>query len=48
MIEMTFSKATKNTYVFTAPGTAVPTLYIQKSEFTEQPKKIAVTIEVVE
>lgn len=47
-IEMTYKKATKNTYVFEATGTAVPALYVQKSAFDEQPSKITVTVEVAE
>ena len=46
-IEMTYKKSTKNTYVFVAEGTEVPTLYIQKSAFAEQPAKILVTVEVL-
>ena len=45
-IEMNYKKATKNTYVFEATGTEVPTLYINKSAFEDQPKKIIVSIEV--
>jgi hypothetical protein len=47
-VKMTFKKATKNTYVFEANGTCVPTLYIQKLAFEKQPKVIFVNIEVVE
>lgn len=45
---MTYKKSTKNTYVFEANGSAVPTLYVQKSEFEKQPWKIVVTVEVEE
>ena len=47
-VEMTYKKSTKNTYVFVAEGTAIPTLYIQKSEFDEQPKTISVEVTVLD
>ena len=47
-IEMTYKKSTKNTYVFEATGTAIPTLYIQKNEFEKQPSRIVVTVKAVE
>lgn len=47
-VKMTFKKATKNTYVFEASGTAIPTLYIQKLAFEKQPKVIYVNVEVSE
>ena len=48
-VEMTYKKSTKNTYVFEEVNPdRVPTLYIKKTAFTEQPNKITVTIEVVE
>lgn len=48
-VEMTYSKSTKNTYVFTEDNPdRVPTLYIKKTAFETQPEKITVTIEVVE
>lgn len=47
-IEMTYKKSTKNTYVFEAKDTAIPTLYIQKAEFEKQPKTILVSVQVLE
>ena len=47
-VKMVFKKSTKNTYVFEAPGTAIPTLYIQKLSFEKQPKEIYVNVEVVD
>lgn len=48
-IEMTFERATKNTYRFTEGATesiAIGTLYVQKQLFAgKQPAKIKVTIE---
>ena len=48
-VEMTFDKATKNKYVFAAPtGSAVEAIYVSKLPYAAQPKKVRVTIEVLE
>jgi hypothetical protein len=48
-VELTFEKATKNTYRFTESaegGTVIGTLYVQKHVFAgKQPSKIKVSIE---
>lgn len=38
-INMSLKKDTKNTFVYEATGTAIPNLYIQKTEFTTPPPK---------
>ena len=46
---MTFDKATKNKYVFAAPtGAAVEAIYVSKLVCSSQPRKVRVTIEVIE
>jgi len=48
-VEMTYDKATKNKYVFAAPtGSAVEPIYVSKLPYAAQPKKVRVTIEVLE
>jgi hypothetical protein len=47
-IEMTKKKTTKNTVVYSAEGTAIPTLYIQKSGLDGEPETIQVEIKVLE
>jgi hypothetical protein len=48
-VEMTFDKATKNKHVFAAPtGAAVEAIYVAKLVYAAQPKKVRVTIEVIE
>jgi hypothetical protein len=48
-VEMSYDKATKNKYVFQAPaGSAVETVYVSKLVYAAQPKKVHVTIEVIE
>ena len=44
-INMTLKKSTKNTHVYEAEGTAIPSVYIQKNELPESPPK-TITIEV--
>ena len=45
-INMTLNKSTKNTHVYEAIGTAIPSLYIQKHELPEPPPKtITVTVD---
>jgi hypothetical protein len=49
VVEMNFDKATKNKYVFSAaPGSALEAIYISKLLYAAQPKKVRVTIEVLE
>ena len=45
-IKMQYKKSTKNTYVFEAQDSEVPSLYIKKTAFDKQPASITVTIEV--
>jgi len=52
-IERTFvhEKTTRRTYRFKEIGTetlAIGTLYMQKNQLPEQPKKVKVTVEVLE
>ena len=52
-IERTFvhEKTTRRTYRFKEIGTeplAIGTLYVQKTSFPEQPRKVKVTVEVLE
>jgi len=48
-VEMTYEKATKNKYVFSAPaGSAVEAIYVSKSVYVNQPAKVRVTIEALE
>jgi len=50
VIKLVFKKSTKNTYVYTEtldPGQApvIPTLYVRKWAFPNQPQTLKVTIE---
>ncbi len=48
-VEMSFDKATKNKYVFAAPaGSAVEAVYVSKIVYSAQPRKVRLTIEVIE
>ena len=48
-VEMTYDKATKHKYVFAEPtGSAVEAIYVSKLPYAAQPKKVRVTIEVLE
>ena len=46
-IIMTAGKETKGTYVYEAPDSLIPTLYIKKGAFETQPDKIKITVESV-
>lgn len=44
-IEMTLEKSTKNKHVYAAPGTAVPSVYVEKTELPDPaPKTLKLTI----
>jgi len=44
-LNMTYSKSTKGTHVYTSPGSDIPTLYIKKEAFDgEAPESITVTV----
>lgn len=48
-VELTFRNSTKRTYRFEEGGAfKIGTLYVQQSAFKQQPKKIRVTVEVIE
>jgi len=49
-VEMSFEKTTKRTYRFFEFGSMpkIGTLYVQQSAFKSQPKKLKVTVEVLE
>lgn len=47
--QFAYSRSTKRTNVFEEVGSVhIGTLYVQKTSFPEQPKKLKVTVEVVE
>lgn len=39
IINTTLKKSTKNTHVYEAEGTAIPSVYIQKNELPDPPPK---------
>lgn len=50
VVEAEFTKSTKNTHVFkaTEDEAAIPSLYVNRSAFGAQPKRVRITVEVLE
>lgn len=48
VVEMTFKKDTKGTQVLEAADAAITSLYVSKSAMPTSPKRVRVTLEVLE
>lgn len=50
VVEAAYTKSTPNTHVFkaTVDGAAVPSIYVNRTALGGQPKRVRITVEVLE